>query len=135
LTLDFTNASSGGTTNARDPISFLDQLRPGIPPDLRYINLSQFLVQNVALIVERGFPMVRVIRVGNNYWTVERHLRGLGDLSGPGHSVIGGTQEGVLLQMEQWPRKRVTCHAAEWLEWLGCGCAIQVDCPDAAFPE
>lgn len=92
-------------------------------------------MQNVTLIVERGFPMVRVIRLGNNYWTVERHVRGPADLSGPGHSAIGGTQEGVLLQIEQWPRKRVVYHAAEWLEWLGCCCAMQIDCPDAAFLE
>lgn len=90
----------------------------------------------MALIVEHGFPMVRVVRVGNNYWTVEKHARVLGDLSGPGHSDVGGrTQEGVSLQMEQWPKKRVAYHVAEWLEWLGCDCALLIDCLDAAFQE
>jgi hypothetical protein len=65
----------------------------------------------VALIVEHGFPVVRVIRVGHNYWTVERYVRELGDLNGPGHSGIGGrVQEGAFLQVEQWPKKRVAYH-------------------------
>ena len=87
-------------------------------------------MHDVALIVEHGFPMVRVVRVGNNYWTVEGRARGLGDLDGPGHS-----QEGVFFQVEPWPMRRVAYHVVEWLEWLGCDCAVLIDCLDAIFQE
>ncbi|KAK2462534.1 hypothetical protein APHAL10511_005504 [Amanita phalloides] len=125
LTLDYANNMN--MSAERDPIPFLDQLRPGVPPDLKYICLTQFPVRNVALIVEHGFLMVRVVRVGNNYWTVERHVRGPGELIGPGHAA----GEGVILEMGQWPRRRVARHAAEWLEWLGCEDAVQMDGQDA----
>ncbi|KAF8637727.1 hypothetical protein AX17_002615 [Amanita inopinata Kibby_2008] len=120
LTLNpsYTNTTS---TSPRDPIPFLDQLRPGVPSDLRYIGLSQFPVRNVALIVEHGFPMVRVVSVGNNFWTVQKGKK------------RDGSHEGVALEMEQWPRRRVAYHAAEWLEWLGCEDAV-VGAQDVVFP-
>ncbi|PFH48197.1 hypothetical protein AMATHDRAFT_66092 [Amanita thiersii Skay4041] len=114
----------GGTSSAlRDPIPFLDHLRPGVPSELRYIGLSQFPIRNVALIVEHGFPMVRVVGVANNYWTVKKHKK----------DVTTASHEGVLLEMEQWPRRRVAYHAAEWLEWLGCEDAV-AGVQDVIFP-
>ncbi|KAF9461353.1 hypothetical protein BDZ94DRAFT_1310625 [Collybia nuda] len=90
-------------SGTRDPMSFLDQIRAGVPPTLRYIGLSDLLpLRNVTAVVDRGFPMVRVVRVGNNYWTVRK---------GP---------DGVLREMEAWSKRTVMYHIAEWLEWLGC---------------
>ncbi|KAF8623132.1 hypothetical protein AX15_006486 [Amanita polypyramis BW_CC] len=122
LTLEYSSASL--ESSIRDPIPFLDQLHPGIPPNLRYIGLTHIPVRNVALIVEHSFPMVRVVRVGNNYWTVQ--TRAKGDHS---HSPSGGgtLHEGVLLEMEQWPRRRVAYYATEWLEWLGIVFDLKLD--------
>ncbi|KDR65829.1 hypothetical protein GALMADRAFT_260025 [Galerina marginata CBS 339.88] len=112
LTIDY------NTQSARDPIPFLNQLRHGIPPSLRFIGLSDINVRNVAAIVEHGFPMVRVVRVGNNYWTV---LRNQAD----GRSVGSVAAQGI--EIEQWPRRRALYHATEWLEWLGCEDAMVRD--------
>lgn len=46
--------------------------------------------------------MVRLIRVGSNYWTVVRNA------------------DDTVVELEQWPRRRVLYHVSEWLEWLGC---------------
>ncbi|KAF9529942.1 hypothetical protein CPB83DRAFT_851864 [Crepidotus variabilis] len=100
LTLDYSNP------NARDPIPFLNQLRHGVPPTLRFIGLSDINVRSASAVVEHGFPMVRVVRVGNNYWTANRNQH------------AGSNAPG--LEMEQWPKRRVQYHAIEWLEWLGC---------------
>jgi hypothetical protein len=91
------------------------QLRPGVPPGLRYIKLTQIPVSNVALIVEHGFPMARVVHVGNDYWTVQRHRR---------RDLTGASYDGFVLEMEQWPQRVAMYSAAEWLEWLGCEDAI-----------
>ncbi|CAA7262338.1 unnamed protein product [Cyclocybe aegerita] len=66
LTIDYNNP------NARDPIPFLKQLRHGIPPTLRFIGLSEINVRSASAVFEHGFPMVRVVRIGNNYWTAAR---------------------------------------------------------------
>ncbi|KAF9475599.1 hypothetical protein BDN70DRAFT_813850 [Pholiota conissans] len=90
-----------GCGAARDPIPFLSQLRHGIPPTLRFVGITDINVRNPVAVVEHGFPMVRVVRIGNSYWTWERHGN-------------GG------MELEQWPRRRAMYHALEWLEWLGC---------------
>lgn len=46
--------------------------------------------------------MARLVRVGNNYWTVVKK------------------DGGMAVELEQWPKWRVRYHTAEWLEWLGC---------------
>ncbi|KAG5337087.1 hypothetical protein C0989_010828, partial [Termitomyces sp. Mn162] len=52
LTLDHIPSSS------RDPVPFLEQLRPGIPPTMRYIGLPDLLpLRNVSAVVGHGFPM------------------------------------------------------------------------------
>ncbi|RDB17545.1 hypothetical protein Hypma_001187 [Hypsizygus marmoreus] len=90
-------------TSSRDPIPFLDQLRNGIPPSLRYIGLSDLLpLRNVSAVVTHGFPMVRVVRVGNGYYNVQRE------------------DDGTIRELEPWPKRTVMYHSAEWLEWLGC---------------
>jgi len=95
---------------ARDPIPFLNQLRQGIPPYLRFIGLSDINLRNPSAIVEHGFPMVRVVRVEDNYWTVSKKTAS-GSNNPSAMSVV---------EMEQWPKRRAMYHATEWLEWLGC---------------
>ncbi|KAJ8516510.1 hypothetical protein ONZ45_g6185 [Pleurotus djamor] len=91
------------TLPMRDPVQFLNQLRIGIPPSLRYIGLTDCPIHStISAIVEQGFPMVRLIRVGANYWTVVRNV------------------DDTVVELEKWPRRRVLYHASEWLEWLGC---------------
>ncbi|KAF7297922.1 J domain-containing protein [Mycena chlorophos] len=94
LTLDHVSAP-------RDPISFLDQLRPGIPPSLRYAGLADFSSRSVRGIVEHGFPMVRVVRLGTSHWHVTR-------------GIDGGIAD-VLPSPAKGPAALY-----EWLEWLGC---------------
>jgi len=101
--------------NARDPLPFLKQIKQGIPPSLRFIALSDMNVRSASAIVEHGFPTVRVMRMGNHYWTVTR-TRELSSSGGP------------TFEMDQWPKRRALYHAAEWLEWLGCEDAIFQAC-------
>ncbi|TFK48125.1 hypothetical protein OE88DRAFT_545076 [Heliocybe sulcata] len=89
--------------------SFISQLRPGVPPSIRLIAFPQYAVPDVALLVELGFPMVRVVRLGDDYWTVVRH------------------SDGKVRELEKWPSRRARYSAHEWLEWLGC--------EDAMWPE
>lgn len=65
LFLDYAGHATG-----RDPAVFLGSLRQGMPPDLRFIGLSELNVRHASVVVEQGFPTVRVVRVGQNYWTV-----------------------------------------------------------------
>ncbi|KAJ7579284.1 hypothetical protein C8J56DRAFT_341215 [Mycena floridula] len=85
----------------RDPASFLNQLRLGVPQNLRFVGLSDFASRNYLAIIEQGFPMARVLRVGSSYMTVLR-------------------SKDQHLDLEVWPKRRAQFHANEWLEWLGC---------------
>ncbi|KAJ4466488.1 hypothetical protein J3R30DRAFT_2266065 [Lentinula aciculospora] len=71
LTLDGFSVAS-----LREPLVFLTQLRPGIPTGLLFITLADFPLPFPAQVVENGFPMVRLIRMGNNYFTVLNNLPG-----------------------------------------------------------
>lgn len=60
--------------------------------------------------MEQGFPTIKLIRVGNNYWTVTRK-----------HTIPRSKSDEVVeLEMEQWPKRRIRYHTADWLDWLGC---------------
>jgi len=61
--------------------------------------------------------MVRVVHVGNNYWTVSKKR--------PATSNDPSATAGI--EMEQWPKRRALYHATEWLEWLGCEDAMMRD--------
>ncbi|KAI0743067.1 hypothetical protein C8Q80DRAFT_1108088 [Daedaleopsis nitida] len=84
-------------------LEFVSQLRAGMPPQLRYIGLSQFHVEDATAVIEQGFPMVRVARIDDEYYTISRP---------PG----GGGK--VLL--EEWPKGRTQFNARDWLECYGC---------------
>lgn len=86
--------------------SFLKQIRPGVPPSLKYIGLMLSApIRTVTSVVEHGFPQVRVVKIGGNIWSVTR------------------TEEGSF-HMDQWPYRRVRYQAQEWLESMECSDAI-----------
>ncbi|KAF8991615.1 hypothetical protein BDQ17DRAFT_1432957 [Cyathus striatus] len=133
LTLDYVNGVG------RDPGAFFAQLRNGVPPELKYIGLSDLPLRNVSSIIEHGFPMVRVLRIGGSYWTVNNikapHTSPHLDSSHTHHSVHTHHHrppQPVGRELEPWPRRRVLYHAQEWLEWLGCEDAMTRD--PTSFP-
>ncbi|KAJ7064968.1 hypothetical protein C8F01DRAFT_1209257 [Mycena amicta] len=99
LTLDYVSAP-------RDPIPFLDQIRAGVPPTLRYVGLADFSTRNVRGVVEHGFPMVRVVRLGTEHWLVARGA------------------DGNITDVSPSSAKGVSA-VHEWLEWLGCEDAVR----------
>ncbi|ESK81634.1 hypothetical protein Moror_3255 [Moniliophthora roreri MCA 2997] len=68
------DAIGGNMVADRDPGAFLNQLRPGIPSSLVYVGLMDFPLRSPAQIIEQGFPMVKLLRLGNTYWTVKSNL-------------------------------------------------------------
>ncbi|KAI8996252.1 hypothetical protein BD414DRAFT_512690 [Trametes punicea] len=82
-------------------LEFVSQLRAGLPPGLKYIGLSHFHIEDPAEVIEQGFPMVRVARIDDDYYTVER-------LNGK-------------IQLDEWPKGRTQYNARDWLECYGCG--------------
>ncbi|KAK1228020.1 hypothetical protein PQX77_008954 [Marasmius sp. AFHP31] len=58
----------------RDPVAFFNQLRPGIPASLVYVGLMDSPLRSPAQIIEQGFPMVKLFRFENTYWTVKSNL-------------------------------------------------------------
>ncbi|KAJ3001108.1 hypothetical protein NUW54_g6639 [Trametes sanguinea] len=76
------------------------QLRAGLPPQLKYIGLSQFHIEDRVVVIEQRFPMVRIARIDDDYYTVER---------------VGGQ-----LQLAEWPKGRTQYNARDWLECYGC---------------
>ncbi|KAG8220747.1 hypothetical protein J3R82DRAFT_2161 [Butyriboletus roseoflavus] len=102
LTLDLSHAVT------EDFMAFMNQLRTGMPPVLRYIGITNIPIRSALSVVEHGFPNVRVVRVDGNIWTVTR------------------CEEDGSLEAEQWSYRRGKYHAAEWLESLECADAIWV---------
>ncbi|KAJ7634931.1 hypothetical protein FB45DRAFT_1056892 [Roridomyces roridus] len=98
LTIDYVGAP-------RDPIPFLQQFRPGVPPCLRYAAMPDCPPRAATAFVEHGFSGSRVVRVGGiAYFRVGR-----------------GVDGSVLL--EACPHKSPAA-LREWLEWLGCEDAV-----------
>ncbi|KAL4071471.1 hypothetical protein V8B97DRAFT_387911 [Scleroderma yunnanense] len=89
-----------------DITSFLKQIRPGVPPLLKYVGLMLSVpIRSAVSVIEHGFPQVRVLKIGGNMWSVTR------------------TEEG-LFHVEQWPYRRVLYHTPDWLESMQCGDAV-----------
>ncbi|KAK7040268.1 hypothetical protein VNI00_009735 [Paramarasmius palmivorus] len=95
------DAIGGNMVADREPLAFLNQLRTGMPSTLIYIGLMDFPLRSPAQIVEQGFPMVKLLRLENTYWTVKSNLGGQRDvlesspimrsLSAPNSSAIPGS--------------------------------------------
>ncbi|RPD68399.1 hypothetical protein L226DRAFT_617558 [Lentinus tigrinus ALCF2SS1-7] len=81
-------------------LEFVSQLRAGLPPQLRYIGLSHFHVDDATSVIEQGFPMVQVARVDDEYYTVSK---------------VGGK-----VQLHEWPKGRTQYNARDWLDCYGC---------------
>ncbi|CDO75712.1 hypothetical protein BN946_scf184493.g10 [Trametes cinnabarina] len=81
-------------------MEFVSQLRAGLPPQLKYIRLSHFHIDDPAAVIEQGFPMVHVARFDDDYYTVER---------------VKGQ-----IQLEEWPKGRTQYNARDWLECYDC---------------
>ncbi|KAI0673254.1 hypothetical protein C8Q78DRAFT_1077528 [Trametes maxima] len=82
-------------------IEFVSQLRAGLPPRLKYIGLTHFHVEDARSVIEQGFPMVRIARIDDDYYTVARGN--------------GGT-----VQLDEWPKGRTQYNARDWLDCYGC---------------
>ncbi len=78
-----------------------------MPPSLQFIGFSDINLRDPSALVEHGFPMVHVVRLANNYWTIVQK-------QSISSSICAS------FEMEQWPKRRVQYHTVEWLEWLGC---------------
>ncbi|KAI0791127.1 hypothetical protein C8Q75DRAFT_716245 [Abortiporus biennis] len=83
-----------------DSLGFVSQLRPGLPPDLKFVGIAQSQIDDVNAVIEQGFPNVRLARIDDDYYTVNRTANGI--------------------QIEEWPKGRTQYNAAEWLESYGC---------------
>ncbi|EPS99979.1 hypothetical protein FOMPIDRAFT_1123433 [Fomitopsis schrenkii] len=84
-----------------DALGFVSQMRPGLPPNLRFVGLAQFNVADAAAVVEAGFPTVRVARIDEDYYTVERFEDGA-------------------VRLQAWPEVRGHWNVREWLQSYGC---------------
>ena len=71
-----------------------------MPPQLRYIGLSHFHVEDAQAVIEQGFPMVSVARIDDDYYTVSK-------------------KNGIVI-LEEWPKGRTQYNARDWLECYGC---------------
>lgn len=91
---------------AEDLLLFMNQLRPGVPPLLTFIGIINFPIRSVINVIEHGFSNIQVVRIDESVWSVIRLDDGL-------------------IEMEQWPYRRVKYHTATWLESLGCDDAIR----------
>lgn len=109
---------------------------------LLFIALADFPSYSPGQVLENGFPMVRLIRMGNNYWTVLNNLSGYegrehsprpgylhssSSPKSPSGSISPVTPDATMTSststsydLDQWPKRRAVFHAREWLEWLGC---------------
>ncbi|PIL25681.1 hypothetical protein GSI_11431 [Ganoderma sinense ZZ0214-1] len=81
-------------------LEFVSQLRAGMPPQLRYIGLLRFHVEDAQAVIEQGFPMVSVARIDDEYFTVSK---------------AAGQ-----VQLEEWPKGRTLFNARDWLDCYGC---------------
>lgn len=91
---------------AEDLLLFMNQLRPGVPPLLTFVGMTNFPIRSVINVIEHGFSNVRIARIDESVWSIIR----LDDGS---------------MEVEQWPYRRVKYHAAAWLESLGCEDAMR----------
>ncbi|KAG2137838.1 uncharacterized protein EDB93DRAFT_1242173 [Suillus bovinus] len=79
---------------AEDLLLFINQLRPGVPPLLTFIGMTNFPMRSVMNAVDHGFSNLRLLRIDENVWSVIRSDDGS-------------------IEMEHTIRRT-------WLESLGC---------------
>ncbi|KAG2363903.1 hypothetical protein BDR07DRAFT_1403054 [Suillus spraguei] len=91
---------------AEDLFLFMNQLRPGVPPLLTFIGMTNFPIRSAISLIDNGFSNVRLVRIDESVWSVIR----LDDGS---------------IEIERWPFWRIEYHIGTWLESLGCEDAIR----------
>jgi hypothetical protein len=89
-----------------DLLLFINQLRPGIPPLLTFLGMTNFPIRSVINVIDHGFSNVRLLRIDEGVWSVV-HL------------------DDGSIEIEQWPHRRIKYHTTVWLESLGCEDAIR----------
>ncbi|KAH8115096.1 hypothetical protein DFH11DRAFT_1508330 [Phellopilus nigrolimitatus] len=100
----------------RNSEQFLTTMRPGLPPNLRYIALLDTDVRDEMRLVETVVPpSVRLVNIADKYYTVRRRT------------------DGHLEALDEWPERRMQLHAEEWLEALGCEDALWDDFAPACY--
>ncbi|KAG1769108.1 hypothetical protein EV702DRAFT_978950 [Suillus placidus] len=91
---------------AEDLLLFINQLRPGVPPLLTFVGMTNFPIRSVINVIDHGFSNVRLVRIDESVWSVIRSDDGS-------------------IEIEPWPYRRIKYHTATWLESLGCEDAIR----------
>ena len=85
-------------------------MRPGLPPNLRYLALLGTEVRDETHFVETVLPRsLRLVNISDRFYTVKRK------------------EDGRVDALDEWPERRVQLHAEEWLEALGCEDALWDD--------
>ncbi|KAL5478706.1 hypothetical protein ACEPAI_1983 [Sanghuangporus weigelae] len=116
---------------------FMITMRPGLPPNLRYLALlGTTEVRDESHFVETALPRsLRLVNISDRFYTVKRRSPALSRASTPGSPPTpassstgpGSTDGGQFEGLEEWPERRVQLHAEEWLEALGCEDALWDD--------
>lgn len=85
---------------------FLTQFRPGVPQSLKVVGLRGYPPgESFSAIVELGFPMVDLLWMNSNYYTV---------IEKPGSPNSSG-----LVELEEWSSKSAKCNRNEMLSNIG----------------
>ncbi|KAL5520579.1 hypothetical protein ACEPAG_9803 [Sanghuangporus baumii] len=120
----------------RNSEQFMITMRPGLPPNLRYLALLGTEVRDESHFVETVLPRsLRLVNISDRFYTVKRRPPTLSRASTPGSPPTpassstgpGSTDGGQFEGLEEWPERRVQLHAEEWLEALGCEDALWDD--------
>ncbi|KAG1835382.1 hypothetical protein DFJ58DRAFT_847430 [Suillus subalutaceus] len=93
-------------TEPRTNLTIGQQLRPGVPPLLTFVGMTNFSIRSVINVIDHGFSDVRLVRIDESLCSIIR----LDDGS---------------IETEQWSYRRIKYRTAVWLESLGCEDAIR----------
>ncbi|EJD04668.1 uncharacterized protein FOMMEDRAFT_132624 [Fomitiporia mediterranea MF3/22] len=103
---------------------FMITMRPGLPPNLRYLALLGTEVRDEAHFVDTVLPRsLRLVNISDRFYTIRRRKPNKNDKASKDNIDGYGKLEGL----DEWPERRVQLHAEEWLESLGCEDALWDD--------
>ena len=85
----------------------IQHFRPGVPPSLKVVGLSTYPPgESFDTIIELGFPMVDLLKMNFNYYTVVRKPDTVPNTSCP-------------VELEEWSGKSIRCNRTEILTSMG----------------
>ncbi|KAG2352713.1 hypothetical protein BDR07DRAFT_1312760 [Suillus spraguei] len=93
-------------TQPAEDLPFINQLRLGVPPLLKFVGMTNFPMRSVINMINHGFSNVRLVRIDESVWSVIRSHNGS-------------------IELEQWPYRRIKYYTAAWLESLECEDALR----------